>query len=79
MENHWQDFDHDLTQQLVDFTDNLPHEEATIANQLRQAILKRVSQNFRMNIHCADVRYEDPIQSWCDLHQEFSRANSKGI
>ncbi len=43
MEHHWQDFDHDLTQEVVTFVDNLPSDFRNLADQLRQAILKRVS------------------------------------
>lgn len=38
----WQDFDHELTQQVVNFVDNLPMEYEVVAHGLRQAILKRV-------------------------------------
>ncbi len=42
MENHWQDFDHELTTDVVMFVDNLPVDFHNLADQLRQAILKRV-------------------------------------
>jgi len=41
MENQYQDFDHELTQMFVNFVDNLPPGSEILANQLRQAILKR--------------------------------------
>eukprot|EP01114_Cavostelium_apophysatum_P016104 TRINITY_DN4525_c0_g1_i1.p1 TRINITY_DN4525_c0_g1~~TRINITY_DN4525_c0_g1_i1.p1 ORF type:complete len:1270 (-),score=350.50 TRINITY_DN4525_c0_g1_i1:96-3905(-) len=41
MEMQWQDFDHELTQQVVNFVDNLPPQFEIMSNQLRQSILKR--------------------------------------
>jgi len=41
METHWQDFDHELTQEIVAFADSLPPESSTLANQIRHAILNR--------------------------------------
>lgn len=45
MDNYWEDFDHELTQRVVDFAENMPAELSSLANQLKAAILKRV-KNF---------------------------------
>lgn len=41
MEHYWNDFDHELTEQVVSFVDNLPENDTSIT-PLRKAILKRV-------------------------------------
>lgn len=47
MENFWQDFDHELTREVVNFVDNLsPDSESLVGAPIRKAILKRVCFSF---------------------------------
>jgi hypothetical protein len=44
MESYWQDFDHELTAQVVNFVDNLPNDQKQlVGKQIHKAILQRVS------------------------------------
>jgi len=45
MDFYWQDFDHNLTEQVVNFKDNLQDNDSHVIDQLRQAILKRTCGN----------------------------------
>lgn len=48
MENYYQDFNHELTQLVVNFVDNLPTEQKNlVGKQINKAVLQRVKK-----IHC---------------------------
>ncbi len=65
MEAYWQDFDHDLTAQVVNFVDNLPNDQKNlVGKQIHKAILQRVRHDSGItDSMCADVWSEDQRES----------------
>jgi hypothetical protein len=65
LENYWQDFNHELTQMVVYFVDNLPQEQKNlVGKQINKAVLQRVRKTLLMCfLFLIDLRNENKRKS----------------